>query len=55
MAVNIGLNLFRHELTPAEVVKKSREDRFFAREIIDGIFTDFIEFRSESTRLTPVT
>ena len=47
MAVNIGLNLFRHELTPAEVVKKSREDRFFAREIIDGIFTDFIEFHGD--------
>ena len=29
MAVNIGLKLFKHELTPAEVVKKSREDRFW--------------------------
>lgn len=47
MAVNIGLKLFKHEPTPAEVVKKSREDRFFAREIIDGVFNDFIEFHGD--------
>lgn len=47
MAVNIGLKLFKHELTPAEVVKKSREDRFLAREIIDGIFTDFVELHGD--------
>lgn len=47
MAVNIGLKLFKHELTPAEVVKKSREDRFLVREIIDGIFTDFVELHGD--------
>lgn len=39
--------LFRRELTPVQVVKKSREDRFSAREIIDGIFTDFFELHGD--------
>jgi len=42
-----GLKLFKRELTPAQVVKKSREDRFMAREIIDGIFTDFVELHGD--------
>jgi len=39
--------LFRRELTPVQVVKKSREDRFAAREIIAGIFTDFMELHGD--------
>lgn len=42
-----GLKLFKRELTPAQVVKKSREDRFMARKIIDGIFTDFVELHGD--------
>ena len=44
--------LFRRELTPVQVVKKSREDRFSAREIIDGIFTDFFELHGD--RFAPI-
>lgn len=47
MAVNIGLKLFKRELTPKDIVKKSREDRFLAREIINGIFTDFVELHGD--------
>ena len=39
--------LFKRELSPARIVKKSREDRFAAREIIDGVFTDFIELHGD--------
>ncbi|CAH1855140.1 carboxyltransferase subunit alpha [Convivina intestini] len=39
--------LFKHDVAPAEVVKRSREDRFFARELIDGLFTDFIELHGD--------
>lgn len=42
-----SLKIFKRELTPAQVVKKSREDRFMAREIIDGIFTDFVELHGD--------
>ncbi|WP_373819727.1 carboxyltransferase subunit alpha [Weissella soli] len=35
--------LFKREMTAAQVVKKSREDRFDANEIINGVFTDFFE------------
>jgi acetyl-CoA carboxylase carboxyl transferase subunit alpha len=41
------VNLFRRELTPVQIVKRSREDRFMAREIIDGIFTDFFELHGD--------
>ncbi|NLS38383.1 acetyl-CoA carboxylase carboxyl transferase subunit alpha [Fructobacillus tropaeoli] len=39
--------LFKKEIDPAEVVKKSREDRFMARELINGIFDDFIELHGD--------
>lgn len=39
--------LFQRELTPAQVVKKSREDRFVARELIDGLFTGFVELHGD--------
>jgi acetyl-CoA carboxylase carboxyl transferase subunit alpha len=39
--------LFKRAETPAQIVKKSREDRFQAREIIDGVFTDFFELHGD--------
>lgn len=39
--------LFRKELTPAQVVKKAREDRFGARELIDGLFDGFFELHGD--------
>lgn len=39
--------LFKRELTPAQVVKKAREDRFAARELIDGIFDGFFELHGD--------
>lgn len=39
--------MFKKDVNPAEVVKKSREDRFMARELINGLFTDFIEFHGD--------
>lgn len=39
--------LFKKDIDPAEVVKKSREDRFMARELINGIFDDFIELHGD--------
>ncbi|GAO99287.1 carboxyltransferase subunit alpha [Fructobacillus ficulneus] len=39
--------LFKKDVDPAEVVKKSREDRFMARELIDGLFTDFVELHGD--------
>ncbi|KRN33268.1 carboxyltransferase subunit alpha [Weissella halotolerans] len=41
------MRLFKKELTPAEVVKRSREDRFDSRELINGIFTDFFELHGD--------
>ncbi|MDF7637262.1 carboxyltransferase subunit alpha [Leuconostocaceae bacterium ESL0958] len=38
---------FKKEANPAEIVKKSREDRFMARELIDGLFTDFTELHGD--------
>ncbi|CAK8054435.1 carboxyltransferase subunit alpha [Eupransor demetentiae] len=40
-------NLFKRDVAPAEIVKRSREDRFMARELIDGLFEDFIEFHGD--------
>ncbi|MDR3191289.1 MAG: acetyl-CoA carboxylase carboxyl transferase subunit alpha [Lactobacillaceae bacterium] len=35
--------LFKREMSAAQVVKKSREDRFHGREIIEGVFDNFFE------------
>lgn len=39
--------IFKKDVNPAEVVKKSREDRFLARELINGLVSDFIEFHGD--------
>ena len=41
------VSLFRRELTPVQIVKRAREDRFMAREIISGVFTDFFELHGD--------
>lgn len=41
------VSLFKRELTPVQIVKRAREDRFMAREIIAGIFTDFFELHGD--------
>ncbi|MBS9336518.1 carboxyltransferase subunit alpha [Fructobacillus papyrifericola] len=39
--------IFKKDVNPAEVVKKSREDRFMARELINGLVSDFIELHGD--------
>ncbi|MBS9336993.1 carboxyltransferase subunit alpha [Fructobacillus parabroussonetiae] len=39
--------MFKKDVNPADVVKKSREDRFMARELINGLVSDFIELHGD--------
>lgn len=39
--------LFRRELTPVQIVKRAREDRFAAHKLIDGIFDNFFELHGD--------
>lgn len=39
--------LFRRELTPGQIVKRSREDRFSVKELLNGVFTDFFELHGD--------
>lgn len=41
------MSLFKHDLDPAEVVAKSREDRYSANYIIQSLFSDFFEMHGD--------
>lgn len=41
------MNIFKRELTAAQTVKAAREDRYTARQLIDGIVTDFFELHGD--------
>jgi acetyl-CoA carboxylase carboxyl transferase subunit alpha len=41
------MGMFHRELTPAQIVKKAREDRFTAMDLIQGVFTDFFELHGD--------
>ncbi|MBM7617721.1 acetyl-CoA carboxylase carboxyl transferase subunit alpha [Weissella uvarum] len=41
------MSLFKRDLDPAEVVAKSREDRYSANYIIQSLFTDFFEMHGD--------
>ncbi|MDF7627199.1 carboxyltransferase subunit alpha [Lactobacillaceae bacterium L1_55_11] len=40
-------SLFKHDAKPADIVKKAREDRFMARDLINGLFDDFVELHGD--------
>jgi acetyl-CoA carboxylase carboxyl transferase subunit alpha len=39
--------ILKRQVTPAQVVKRAREDRYAARELIAGLFTDFFELHGD--------
>ena len=39
--------MFQKDVNPAEIVKQSREDRFMARELINGLVSDFVELHGD--------
>lgn len=41
------MNIFKREITAAQTVKLAREDRYTARQLIDGIVTDFFELHGD--------
>ncbi|MCM0598559.1 acetyl-CoA carboxylase carboxyltransferase subunit alpha [Periweissella fabalis] len=41
------MNIFKRELTAAQTVKLAREDRYTARQLIDGIVSDFFELHGD--------
>lgn len=41
------MNIFKRELTAAQTVKLAREDRYTARQLIDGLVTDFFELHGD--------